>query len=256
MNRIQKLIERYQSDEELPQTGPFRSTKDTVSFQACREIETLNDPSLVPELKEISKPSSNWTLVKDLAYITGCLVYSTNDQAAKNFYLTIRRKRAKSSTIRALVSGATRGKIEEYESAVREMMAVEVRTDKHYHACLKYLGVVLGESSVEELGSVLQNDCWGRCSPMYACIALGYTRSKKAIPYLEAAAKKNEKGLKRDVIDTHHFAMGAIEKIESNNESLTLNDVRMFLKANLSSQSVPVKERKRSPPALSVRNSK
>ncbi len=216
MNYIANLIERLNSDEELPQSGPVKTSSDTVSFQACREVEKINDVALVSEMEEYYKSTKRWGDIKNLSFICSWLIANTGSNEAKEFYLKLKRKGASSNTMMYLIDGALKGNISEYAPYVREMMEIEAKSNCHYSSGIEYLGEVLGKKAVHEIGEILDNDCYGRCEPFYCCFALERIGSKEAIPYLEKAIERNRSGRKKWQAEVVYYSESAIAKINSN----------------------------------------
>ena len=214
MNYIQDLIERINSDEELPQSGLCKSSQDTVSWQAYREAEKINDITCLVEMKEIAKSSKRWSDVVDLAFICSWLIKNTGENDARRFYLSLKRKRASSTTMMYLIDGATEAGLEEYAEPVREMMKIEFKkAGLHFSSGIEYLGRVLKEKAVKEIGEALDNDCWNKCDPFYCCIQLGNIGSLEATPYLTRAVERHKPGKKGSKRDVYVYALNALNEL-------------------------------------------
>lgn len=211
---IEDLIARFNSDEELPQSGPFKSSKDTVCFQANREAERLDDIAVLPQIAErvtaAKKLKSGES--KNLAKILSELIRNTGDSSAIDLYLDLI---SRSPTTRGptmwLISGAKKAKLKECRDFVIDQLATDY--GPVLSAAIEYFGAIGDEKDIPIVGDLLDVDCNGVTNPMYCAMALEEIGHKDALPYLTRAVSRHEKSRTREGIDARAYSAKAIASL-------------------------------------------
>lgn len=212
---IKDLIKRFHSNEKLPQSGPLKSSADTVSFQAHREAEKIDDKDHLGELENLVKRAKTNVQIQDISFILGWFIKNTGSSRAKELYMELcNKKKIGSATIADLIARAAVANLTRCYPKVIEWMNLEVKRNYHYQEALEYLGLVIGQEAIPVIGEALDNDCYGRCFPFYCAIAFEKIGDKKAIPYLQRAIERHMKGRKQWQTDVVGFSKTALLKLE------------------------------------------
>jgi hypothetical protein len=211
---IADLILRMNSAEVLPQSGPFKSSKDTVKFQAYREAERLADVAVLPQIaaqitarKKLKSVES-----RNLAKILSELIRNTDDTTAVGLYLElIERSPTTGPPTMYLISGARKARIRECREFVVDQLGTNY--DPVLSEAIQYFGAIGDESDIPIVGDLLDADCNGVTHPMYCAMALQEIGHKDALPYLTRAVSRHQESRKQEGIDTRYFSEKAIEAI-------------------------------------------
>jgi len=214
---IEDLIKRMNSDDELPQSGPFKSSRDTVSFQANREAERLDDLSVLSQIDErVHKgkklKSGDST---DLAKILSELIRNTDDPTAIDLYLElIKRSPNTGGPTMYLISGAKNARIRECWGFVISQLGT--KNSSVLSTAIEYFGAIGNKDGIPIIGDLLDADCNGVTNPMYCAMALEKIGHKDALPYLERAVSRHKKSRKREGIDARAYSAKAIQYLSVN----------------------------------------
>ncbi len=81
---LENLLARLASDEKLPiPPGKPESNVYTVSWQAHREAERIEDPALIPQIAEYLQKSKNPPGLEDLAFVLTWFIKNTGNKPAE-----------------------------------------------------------------------------------------------------------------------------------------------------------------------------
>lgn len=208
---VKDLLARLDSREELPQTGPFKSSKDTVSYHAHREAEKISDTSLIPALLEQMAKAKKSRDFQKLAIVLGGIAANTKDPASHAAYKTLMERTPRPDHAWLyLLEIAKKADI-----AVARPFAFQVLEDPQgdglaLSMAINYLGTRGNADAVPAIGRALDADCDGLCNPMRCVVALREIGHKDAIPYLQRAAERHAKSRKKDLKETRDYAKEAM----------------------------------------------
>ena len=148
-----------------------------------------------------------------IAFIVSHIIKNTGSKEFIDLYMKIPTKDCDSETLMYLIDGAREAKITEYYDSVIKMIDIKLRDDLHLSSAIEYFCEVIGESAIDIIGNILDNDCWGRCDPFYCSVGLGNIGNKRAIPYLTRAIDRNKKGRKGWQRELVGYSEDAIKRI-------------------------------------------
>lgn len=211
---IEDLIARMNSDGELPQSGPFKSSKDTVRFQANREAETLDDISVLPQIdaQVTAAKKLKSGVSSDLARILSELIRNTGDSSAIDLYLElILRSPTTRGPTMWLISGAKKAKIRECRHFVIDQLGTNY--SPVLSTAIEYFGAIGDPGDIPIVGDLLDVDCNGVTNPLYCAMALEEIGHKDVLPYLTRAVARHEKSRTREGIDARAYSAKAIASL-------------------------------------------
>ncbi len=213
---INNLLNRMDSEEKLPQSGPFESSNDTVSFQAYREAEKLSNLEILPFIKTKLNTLENEHDFMKLGFILAGLLGNVRSEKGNEIYVEICSKfcpqTGDSLKLSSLIRGAKKAKIKECYEFVKSTLNHD--GINHMGDAIEYLGHVIGKNTISIIGAFLDKDCYEKCNPMYCAWALTEIGSEEAIPYLERAVSRNRKGRKGWQRDAVAYCTEAIDKLK------------------------------------------
>ena len=209
---VADLLRRFQSGASLPPTGPAVSSEDSVSYQAHREAERLDDPAILAEIAGLVATVQRPRTQGDLAFILGCLVQNTRSAAAIALFVQLAAKTPpKPLSIHWMIGAATRAAIRECRPFVLDHLAT---TDGLVLGdVIQYLGTVGTVEDVPTLGALLDADCRGLGCGRHCVWALEQIGLPAALPFLERAADRHLKARKKEDKDTRFYARKAIARL-------------------------------------------
>ncbi|WOO40349.1 hypothetical protein [Rubellicoccus peritrichatus] len=209
------------SKERLPGTDDHGSSKDRVAWQATREAETISDTEHLKKIELLLKKKISKKDLRSLIFIISWIIHNTGNAHAKEVYLSIPWEDADDYTMMNLIDGAIRADLIEYIDRVRQMIKKTESGSDHYSSAIEYFGKIGKLDALHDIGSELDADCSGHFEPFICCTELARIGSTDAIPYLERAIERHQKGRKQWQKQTIAWSTRAIERIQNNEDPAT-----------------------------------
>lgn len=209
---VADLLKRMTSREKLPQSGPFPSSKDTVSFQAYAESKRLADPAILPQIEAEIERASKAQTFRDLAHVlAGLQKNAPTPEAVRLYRKLLERAPADDETVMYLIQGIREGGFRECRDYV--MARLENPGELYLDEILEYFEDLGERTDVPIVGALLDADCNGKVHPMYCVFALEKMGFPEGVPYLERAVARHEKARKKDLVETRGYALSALAKL-------------------------------------------
>ena len=200
------------SDEKLPQSGPFPSSKDTVSFQAYREANRLDNPEILPEVEAAIAGARDAQTFRNLASVlAGLQKNAPTAEAARLYRKLLERAPTDSETVMYLLQGIREGRFRECRDFV--LRRLENPKELYLDEILKYFEDLGERGDVPLVGALLDADCRGKAHPLYCVFALEKMGFPEGVPYLERAVARHAKARKQDLRETRGYALAALAKL-------------------------------------------
>jgi hypothetical protein len=200
------------SKEMLPQSGPFVSSVDSVSWQAHREAERLDDVSVVPQIEEQFRAAKAPNILNNIAFILAGLIANIRSPEAISLFLEVAEAVPdKPIDVHYVISYARRARLPECRDYV--LRHLDTKSKLVLAQVVQFLGEMGDEGDIPTIGALLDSDCHGLgCGP-YCASALGMIGHRDGLPYLERAVERHRKARKNVDKDTRIAAEFAINKI-------------------------------------------
>lgn len=226
---VADLMERLDNQGALPHIDCIKTSADTVSWQARKEIGELDNPALIPVIHELvrkAKKVGNFQKLKTI--LVGLIKNTRHPDAIATYESLMQRAPASDNLWMGIIDGAGAIQLEIAMPYALRIIAKPFKGGLALSSALGYLGSMGGVETIPLIGELLDNDCDGKCPPMYAASALAAIEHEDALPYLRRAIERHQKSRKTVSVEVDHLSTIAIERIETSPPS-TLNGMQVCM---------------------------
>jgi HEAT repeat protein len=206
-NYLSDIIERMCDTSDQAPTVPGYNSSNTVSWNALREAEKLENKDLISDLIKFLDTEKNKNKRDKAYFILGCLAKNTNEHSALNYLINRVSKETDKYIVASMLDRIAN--IKKPLGTDLQPLINAIKSDKWLirHSAIQSLNNTTDAVAEESLIEILDNS-EDPFDLTYANATLNRIGTPKAIPILE----KHLKSRKRDVRESAKFAIEEIKK--------------------------------------------
>jgi len=206
------LMTRLESKEELPiPEGEPKSTKYTVSWQAHREAERINDPAILPQIAERLQEAETLHDFWHLSIVLTSIIKNTGSKpAGKLLAQLLQQLPSKTRYLRYVFWGLDNAPTPEVCAFARKHIP-----HKHWDIEGSALHVLTAGANPKDftfLSGLLMGNKLHESNLQYCVEATAAAGKKRAVPILKRFIEKHSKNRKQDFKNAVEQAQDALEK--------------------------------------------
>ncbi|MEM9410651.1 MAG: hypothetical protein AAGA30_06030 [Planctomycetota bacterium] len=209
---LQDLLKRMDNNDLAPQFAALTSNTQTISWQAHREAEQLDDAKLLPHLECLVEQAKRVRDFQKIAIVLGNFVKNTS-LGHHAFSQLMSRAPSSDAAWDYILTQARKAKIAAARPYAIRILKKPFKREMAFIEAIELIGVLGIPEDLLLIAELLDNDCNGKCHPMYCVFALANIGELAAVPHLEKCIKKRRGSRKRVDHETIDYAKFAIEHI-------------------------------------------
>ena len=209
---LNNLLERMDSNELAPQFAALTSSSQTIGWQAHREAEQLDDVDLLSHLECLVEQAKRVRDFQKIAILLGNFVKNTSS-GHQAFSRLMSRAPSSDAAWDYILTQAKKAKIAAARPYAIRILTKPFKREMAFIAAIELIGILGLPEDLVQIAELLDNDCNGKCHPMYCVFALANIGEPAAIPHLEKCIEKRTGSRKKTDRETIEYAKFAIEHI-------------------------------------------